>query len=165
MNEIPERVDRHLTPEQTAQAEDLAEKRGISIDMAERAILGIRVEPSGPVTAPKSPRRRYSHRGGRSYPEKSGRDVSRELANQEAAEQPELSPEERQAVSRRGRAAVEAALDEEFGKDRHITALEAKVNAMIPIDPDDVAGSLAARERQLTALLRTHFEQKDNPGR
>ena len=114
-----------------------------------------------PPRSPKPPRKpRHSHRGGRSYPEKSGRDISREMANQEAAEQAPVPLEERREASARGRLAIEAALDEAFGKDRHIAALEAKVNAMIPIDPDDVAGSEAARERHLNALLRTYFDSK-----
>lgn len=105
MEEIPQRIERDMTPEQNAAAEDLAEKRGISIDMAERAILGIRVEETEPVATPKAPHKpRASRRGRGSYSEKSGRDVSREMANQYAEEHP-TSPEEQQeqrAVNERG---------------------------------------------------------------
>lgn len=161
MEEIPQRPERDMTPEQTAAAEELADKRGISIDMAERAILGIRIEDAGSVLTPKAPRKpRHSRRGGRSYPEKSGRDISREMANQEAAEQAPTPLEERLETSARGRAAIEAALDEEFGKDRKIKAIVEEVNRLIPIDPDNVAKSEADRERMITARLRAHFERE-----
>ena len=112
--------------------------------------------------APKSPRKpRYSRRGGRSYPEKSGRDISREITNQEAAEQQPVPLDERRAISARGRAAVEAALDEAQGKDRKIQAIIDKVHAMIPIDPDNVAKSNEDRERHINALLRSHFESQE----
>lgn len=161
MEEIPQRPDRDMTPEQTAAAEELADKRGISIDMAERAILGIRIEDAGSVPTPKASRRpRHSRRGGRAYPEKSGRDISREMANQEAAEHAPTPLEERLETSARGRAAIEAALDEEFGKDRKIKAIEEEVNRLIPIDPDNVAKSEEARHRLLTARLRIHFDKQ-----
>jgi len=81
----------------------------------------------------------------------------------ERAEFEELTDEqlaERREISARGRTAAEAALDDAFGKDRKIEAIRRKVEQMIPIDPDDVAGSEAARERQLTAMLRTYFDNK-----
>lgn len=157
MGEIPERVDRGLTPEQTASVEDLAEKRGISIDMAERAILGIKIEPTEPFAAPKTPK---LHPTGHVYDYETDRDHEDAALR---AEYKKLTPEE--AVQQRetnagGRALVEAALDEEFGKDRKIKAIEEKVDEMIPIDPDRVEESLKARERQKTALLRKYFDDK-----
>lgn len=160
MSEIPERVQRHLTPDQESSVEDLADKRGISIDMAERAILGERIEPTEPIAAPKTRRPHYSHRGGRPYPEVSGRDIGRMLANAESAEQPEVPLEERLAISARGRAAVEEALDTAFGKDRKLEAIRRKVEEMIPIRPDYVAEDTAARERLETALVTKYFEDK-----
>ena len=162
MSEIPEPAQRHLTPEQESSVEDLADKRGISIDMAERAILGERIESSEPVATPKVRKPHYSHRGGRAYPEISGRDIGRMMANEEAASQPEVPLEARREISARGRAAVEEALDEAFGKDRKLEAIRRKVEQMIPLRPDYMAEDLAARERLETALggqlVTKHFE-------
>lgn len=124
------------------------------IKLGHKVVSGTAELPS----MPRPPRRpRHSRRGGRAYPEKSGRDVSREMANQAAAEEEPVSLEERHAISARGRAAVEAALDETFGKDRKIQAIIDQVHRMIPIDPDNVAKSEQDRERMITARLRTHF--------
>jgi hypothetical protein len=158
MGEIPEPTDRGLTPEQEASVEDLADKRGISMDMARRAILGERIEPTGPIAAPKEPTK--PHRIGHVRDFESDRD--HEDAALRAA-YVELTPEERaaqQQINSEGRAKVDIALDEAFGKDRHIKAIEAKVEAMIPIDPDRVQESLKARERMTNALLRKHFDGK-----
>lgn len=86
-------------------------------------------------------------------------ELAAERANYEELTEEQL--EERRTASKNGRVAIEAALDDAFGKDRHIKAIEAKVERMIPIDPDRVQESLAARERQVNALLRKHFEDKE----
>lgn len=154
MGEIPERAQRDLTPEQEAAVEDLTDKRGISIDMAERAILGERIEPDGPIAAPKSPAKRHPTGHVRDF--ESDRDY--ENAAIRAAYQPP-SPEQRE-IAKVGRARVEEALDEAFGKDRHIKAIQERVEREIPIDPDNRAKSLADREHLLNARLRTYFDHK-----
>jgi len=101
---VPGRPDRNLTPEQEAEVEDYAEKRGISIDMAERAILGIRVEDPGEDTVKetkKSKKRRSSRRGGRSYGEISGTEVSQAIARQDALDNP-VDHIEQRTVNDRG---------------------------------------------------------------
>lgn len=144
------------SPEQDAAIEGLADKRGISFDMARRAFFGTRIEPDGPVAAPKTPQPHYSHRGGRSYEGISGADVSRMIANEDAAGQPPVSAEDRAEH----KAVLEAALDETMGKDRHLEAIKRKVEQRIPIDPDNVTKSLEARKALETALVTKHFEDK-----
>lgn len=127
------------------------------IKLGQKVISGATELPS----VPRPPRKpHHSRRGGRAYPEKSGRDIGREIANQEAAEQAPIPIEERRAISARGRAAVEAALDEAFGKDRKIQAIIDDVHRMIPIDPDNVAKSEEERERMITARLHTLFDSE-----
>ena len=128
------------------------------IKIGQKVIAGTTELPPSPRTSHKHPH--YSHRGGRALPEKSGRDISRELANQEAAAEAPVPLEERRAISARGRAAVNAALDEAFGKDRHIQAVIDDVHRMIPIDPDNVAKSKEDRERMINARLRSLFDKQ-----
>lgn len=85
-------------------------------------------------------------------------DRDHELAQMRAEYQPP-SPDQPE-INARGRAAIEAELDEEFGKDRHIKAIIERVHQEIPLDPDDVAGSEQARERLINARLRTYFDRK-----
>lgn len=81
-----------------------------------------------------------------------------QLAEERANYQPP-SPQQAE-INSRGRAQVEAALDDAFGKDRVIKAIEAEVHRMIPIDRDNVAKSEADRERMITARLRAYFDHK-----
>ena len=67
---------------------------------------------------------------------------------------------EQPVIIARGRAAVEAALDEAFGKDRKVQAIIDEVHRLIPIDRDNVAKSEADRERMITARLRTFFDSQ-----
>lgn len=157
MSEIPGRPDRDMTPEQEASAEDLAEKRGISIDMAERAILGLRIEPTEPVAAPRV---RKLHQTGHVHDYESDRDHEDAALR---AEYKKLTPEEeaeQREIAAHGRALIEAKLDEEFGKDRRIKAIQERVEREIPIRPDYVAEDKAARERLLNARLRAYFDRQ-----
>lgn len=154
-------IDNQFDPDER-RIEAMMDGSGFSREQAEIK-LGQKVL-SGAVDTPQTPhpqhRPHYSHRGGRAYSELSGRDVSRELANQDALEQPPISVEERRAINARGRAAVDAAYDEAFGKDRKIQAIIDKVHAMIPIDPDNAEKSTLDRERHINALLRAHFDKQ-----
>ncbi len=153
--------DNHFDPDER-RIEAMMDGSGFSREQAE-VKLGQKIV-SGTTELPrmpKSPRKpHYSHRGGRAYPEKSGRDISRELANQATAEEAPVPLEERRAISARGRAAVEAALDEAFGKDRKINAIVEEVHRMIPIDPDNVTKSEEDRDRMINVRLRALFDKQ-----
>lgn len=69
--------------------------------------------PSSDTTKPHG-RPRYSHRGGRSYPERSGRDVAREIAEQAPGNG--LTPAEQRETNARGMALVSAALSKASGE-------------------------------------------------
>lgn len=85
-------------------------------------------------------------------------DRDHQLAEERAAYEPPSS--EQPEINARGRAAVEAALDEAFGKDRKVQAIIDEVHRLIPIDRDNVAKSEADRERMITARLRTFFDSQ-----
>lgn len=142
------------TPEQQAAIEHIVETRGISPEMARRAFFGAKIEPDGPVAAPKGPPK--LHPTGHVHDYESDRD--HELAAERAVYQPAST--EQSEINARGRAMIEKELDLEFGYDRKIKAIEAQVEQEIPIDPDNVEKSLADRERLVTARLYTHFGRK-----
>lgn len=130
---------------------------GFSRDLAE--IKAGKKIVSGTVEPPASPRpKRKPRRTGHVYDFTSDRDI--EDAQMRAEYQPP-SPDQPE-INARGRAEVEAALDYEFGEDRHIDAIVERVHREIPIDPDDVAKSKEARERMINARLRTYFDKKNN---
>lgn len=91
--------------------------------------------------------------------ETSGQMVTHDLAVQHAKEHP-IDPLTQPDINRRGRALIDAALDETFGKDRDIQAIVTAVEREIPIDPDNVQKSRADREREVTARLRKYFDKK-----
>lgn len=157
MGEIPDRIDRGLTPDQAASAEELADKRGISIDMAERAILGAKIEDDRPH---RSPRERRQHRTGHVRDYESDRDHELAELRESYVPMTEEEIEQQRAANAHGRMLVEEALDDAFGKDRKIKAIQEQVEREIPIDPDNVAKSLADRERLINARLRTYFEHR-----
>jgi hypothetical protein len=135
--------------------EAMMDGSGFSRDRAE-AKLGKKTV-SGATEPPKmSLPKRKPRRTGHVRDFESDRD--HELAQMRAEYKPP-SPEQAE-ISARGRAAVEAALDEALGKDRHIQAIIDKVHQEVPIDPDDVAKSEAARDRLISARLRTYFDNQ-----
>jgi hypothetical protein len=135
--------------------EAMTEGSGFSRDLAE--IKAGKKIVSGTTELPATPRpKRKPRRTGHVRDFESDRD--HELAQMRAEYQPP-SPDQSEITSR-GRAAVEAALDETLGKDRHIQAIVDKVHQEIPIDPDDVAKSEQARERLINARLRTYFDNQ-----
>jgi hypothetical protein len=91
--------------------------------------------------------------------ETSGQMVSHDHAVQHAKEHP-IDPVTQPEINRRGRALIEAALDETFGKDRGIRAIVDAVERELPIDPDNVDKSRADRETEITARLRKYFDTK-----
>ena len=112
---------------------------------------------SGATELSRSPRPpRKPHRTGHVRDFESDRD--HQLAEERAAYEPLSS--EQPVINARGRAAVEAALDEAFGKDRKVQAIIDEVHRLIPIDRDNVAKSEADRERMITARLRTFFDSQ-----
>lgn len=112
---------------------------------------------SGATELPRAPRSPHKpRRSGHVRDFESDRD--HELAEMRAAYEPS-SPEQGE-VNARGRALIEAALDEAFGKDRKIQAIVDEVHRMVPIDPDNVAKSQEDRERMVTARLRTYFDSQ-----
>lgn len=125
-------------------------RESAEVRMGRKVVSGATEMP--PAPHPKRKPRRTSHV--RDF--ESDRD--HELAQMRAEYQPPLpgQPE----INERGRAAVESALDETFGRNRHIDAIVARVHQEIPIDPDDVSGSEAARDRLINARLRTYFDRK-----
>lgn len=135
--------------------EAMMDGSGFSRDRAETK-LGKKIV-SGATELPQAPRPPHKlHRTGHVRDYESDRD--HQLALERAAYQPP-SPEQA-GINARGRAGVEAALDEAFGKDRHIQAIIDEVHRQIPIDPDNVQKSEADRERMITARLRTHFDRQ-----
>jgi hypothetical protein len=85
-------------------------------------------------------------------------DRDHELAQMRAEYQPP-APNQSE-IDSHGRALAEAALDEKYGKDRHIKAIVAQVHREIPIDPDNVTKSEEARDRLINARIYTHFDRK-----
>ena len=135
--------------------EAMMDGSGFSRERAEIA-LGKKVVTGSTELPPTPGPARKRRRSGHVRDFESDRD--HQLAEERANYQP--ADPEQPHINARGRAAVEAALDEAFGRDRVIKAIEAEVHRLIPIDPDNVAKSEADRERMITARLRTHFEQK-----
>ena len=135
--------------------EAMMDGSGFSREQAELK-LGHKVV-SGTTELPRTPRPpRKPRRTGHVRDFESDRDY--QLAEERAAYQPP-SPEQGE-VNTRGRALVEEALDEAFGKDRKIQAIVDEVHRMIPIDPDDVKKSEEARDRMINARLRTLFDNQ-----
>lgn len=135
--------------------EAMMDGSGFSREQAELK-LGHKVV-SGATELPRTPRPpRKPRRTGHVRDFESDRD--HQLAEERAAYQPP-SPEQSE-INVRGRALVEEALDEAFGKDRKIQAIVDEVHRMIPIDPDDVKKSEEARERMINARLRTFFDSQ-----
>lgn len=136
--------------------EAMMDGSGFSRDSAETK-MGQKVV-SGATELPRTPRpkrkpRRRSH----------VRDFESDRDHEDAQMRAEYTPPspDQPEISARGRAAVESALDDAFGKDRHIQAIVDRVHQEIPIDPDDVAKSEQARERLINARLRTYFDNKN----
>lgn len=136
--------------------EAMMDGSGFSRDRAEvktgkKVVSGTAEPPATP--RPKRKRRRTGN----------VRDFESDRDHENAQMRAEYTPpsSDQPEISARGRAAVEAALDEAFGKDRHVQAIVDKVNQEIPIDPDNVAKSEEARERLINARLRTYFDNKN----
>ena len=148
---------RPLTPDEERRIEHTMETRGISYAMARAIELGERLDDGKDTTPSRLPGKplRFPPSGHvRDYESDRDHDDAELRANYQPP-----SPDQA-AINAGGRTLVEDALDVRFGKDRRIAAIEARVAATIPIEPDDVEGSLRARERQTNALLRTHFDNK-----
>lgn len=113
--------------------DDQADKLG-SYDQARRYLDMETTEfPKGQKRA-KRKQRHYSRRGGRSYPEKSGRDIAREIANQE----PPATDEERQKsrasaahaefLAEKDRLKYEAAVEKANGDPRQLAILQRNIS-------------------------------------
>jgi hypothetical protein len=145
--------------------EDLAERRsdqGVwNGTMGEAAAEGAYPvdEDAAPVSRGTSTRSNASRRGGRSFPEITGQDVSRNIANQFAQEHP-LDPNERKATYARGGALAHKAI-----ADMLITRVEehAKERTLERFDPDYIARDKAAEERDINAHLAAFFDKKNAP--
>ena len=99
--------DRSLSPEDEALMERRIDQGVWNVSMGQAAIRGSFEDANAPsVTIETKRKPRHSHRGGRSLPEISGRDVARDIANQAAATHP-VCPEEQAAINERGRALLE----------------------------------------------------------
>lgn len=138
------------TPEQQAAIEDLADKRGISTEMARRAFFGARVEPEGPVAAPKGPHKR--HPTGHVYDYESDRD--HELAEERAAYQP-LSDEQR-GINARGRALLQP-LRDKLEIDNAIRHVE---EAHAHPDPYYLDKDAESKQRELNAQMRAIHDRR-----
>ena len=140
------------TPEQQAAIEDLAEKRGISTEMARRAFFGARIEPEGPVATPKNPHKIRPTGHVRDY--ESDRD--HELADERAAYEP-LSDEQR-AINARGRALLRPLRDKLELDNATRRVKEAHAHP----DPDYLDKEAEDEERELNAQMRKIYERRQN---
>lgn len=145
---MTERDSFEPTPEQDIKIEDLADKRGISYEMARRVFFGAKIEVDEP--APK-PSRKPRHSGNvRDF--ESDRD--HELAEERAAYEP-LTEAQRE-TNRRGVAMARKAIAGNI-VDRIIERTRAET------DPDPDYGDIHRVEEDLMldARLRTYFDREE----
>lgn len=128
---------------------------GFSRDMAEKRIGRKIVAGSTEVPPSASPERKPRHSG---HVRDFESDRDHELAAERAAYKPPSA--EQPEINQRGRALVDAALDEQFGKDRHVARIINEVHEQIPLDPNNTEASESARSRMISARLRTYFDSK-----
>jgi len=138
-----------ISPEQHAAIEDLADKRGISLEMAQRAFFGLRVEPGGPVAAPKEPR---LHRTGHVHDYESDRD------HDLAAERAQYAPptDEDRAAAEQGLANLQPFRD----KLEIDNAIRQNDEAFSDPDPYDRVKYAEAKQRDLNARMRKIYEKR-----
>lgn len=141
-------IESHFDPDERRR-EAMMEGSGFSSHLAD-ARLSDEAIP-GTSEPPRERRERKRRPTGHVRDFESDRD--HDLAAERAAYEP-LSDEQLE-TNRRGAEMLRKSM-----ADRAIQNIVDRVNAMIPIDPDNVAKSEEARERHLNALLRTHFDRK-----
>lgn len=140
------------TPEQDDAIEKLADKRGISFELARRAFLGISAETEGPVAAPKSPPKLRPTGHVRDF--ESDRD--HELAEERAAFEP-ISDEQKE-INARGRALLQPIRDklEIDNAIRHVEEAHAHP------DPDRIPEDEESKQRELNVQMRKIYERRQN---
>lgn len=154
--------------------EALTEGSGFSTSLA-RQMTGQEdppYSPPKPVLVVKPPKRpHYSRRGGRSYPEKSGRDVSREIA--EASPGSGLSQEEQMRVNEDGGRLWRVALQEALGQ-KQISAEQTPAQLWIApaqvsedmriLGSDSRAGFRPSTDGERAAAIRLLERLNPDPG-
>lgn len=138
-----------------ARIDAMMDGSGISSYVARGEAEFITDDSDYPRASGNKPKRgRASHRGGRSYQEKSGRDYGREIANEEALHT--VEPEQL-AIPGLGRAIAQAAFEKAHDP---LQAIIDRTNEEFgdvynTIDP---AATIASRERAIQARIRAYEE-------
>lgn len=137
-----------ISPEQQAAIEDLADKRGISMEMAQRAFFGAKIQPKGPIAAPKEP---VKHRGSyvRGFYDGEPRDS-------ELYKSDEPLSDEQHAINAEGLAGLQSFRDK-LEIENAIRRTEEEFSDPDPYDPKKYQEE---KERVLNARLRKIYDQR-----